>query len=140
MPAGPGPLGFAAFSAVKFVGYTMAAWALKKGYGKSSSNPLLVGLARTAIGLITGISFGAVWLLASRNQAISEMAVPLFFIVLVPIRMTEWMVLIHFFFDRGATDRSRALKYAALGTGWSFVLDAIGIAAAVVIPGGFWIC
>jgi hypothetical protein len=140
MPAGPGPLGFVAFSGVKLVGYTIAALVLRKAYAKPSSNPILVGLARTAIGLIAGVSFGAVWLLAIRYRSISDMAAPLFFIVLAPIRMGEWSLLIHLFFDRGLTERGRDLKYAALGTGWSFVLDGIGVGAAFVIPGGFWIC
>ena len=40
----------------------------------------------------------------------------------------------------GLVQRARDLKYAVFGTLWSFVLDAVGILAAFVVPGGFWIC
>jgi hypothetical protein len=63
-----------------------------------------------------------------------------FFGVLIPIRLAEWSLLIHFFFDRGLVQRGRDLEYAAYGSLWSFVLDAVGILAAFVVPGGFWIC
>ena len=68
------------------------------------------------------------------------MAYFVFFGLLIPIRLAEWSLLIHLFFDRELTQRGRDLRYAARGTFWSFLLDAVGIGAAFVVPGGFWIC
>jgi len=68
------------------------------------------------------------------------MAPTVFFGLLIPIRLAEWSLLIHVFFDRGLVQRARDLKFAAVGSAWSFVLDAVGVISAFVIPGGFWVC
>jgi hypothetical protein len=144
MPAGPGPVGFVAFTGVKLVGYTVAALALKEAFKSPSTSVIKAGLARTGIGLVVGGIYGGIWVLLvshySANASADAVAPYLFFALLIPVRIGEWCLLIHFFFDRGLTRRGRDLKFAALGTGWSFVLDAIGIGAAFVVPGGFWIC
>ena len=142
MPAGPGPIGFVAFAGVKFVGYTLAAMALNRVY-KSSSNVVRVGLARTGIGLIAGAVVGAIWFPLSmglENKWPDWLAGVAFFGLLIPIRLCEWALLIHFFFDRGLVERDRAFDCTAVGSFWFFALDAIGIGAAFVVPGGFWIC
>jgi hypothetical protein len=48
--------------------------------------------------------------------------------------------LLHLFFDRRLKNRPKAIKAALGGTVWSYCLDAAGIAAAMVIPGGIWVC
>lgn len=142
MPAGPGPMGFAAFTGVKFLGYSVAASVLTKAF-QSSRNAWLVGLARTGIGLVAGTLFGGTWFLLSRrfdNKWPDWVAASVFFGLLIPIRLAEWSLLIHFFFDRGLVQRVKDLKFATLGSAWSFVLDGIGIVSAFVVPGGFWVC
>jgi hypothetical protein len=142
MPAGPGPIGFAAFTGVKFAGYVVASLVLKNAF-QSSRNVWIVGLARTGIGLAAGIAFGGLWILLSNhfeNKWPDAVASAVFLGLLIPIRLVEWSILIHFFFDRGLVRRAKDLKYIAFGSLWSFVLDAVGILAAFVVPGGFWIC
>ena len=68
------------------------------------------------------------------------LAAAVFFGLLIPIRLAEWSLLIHLFFDRGLVERARDLKFATAGSLWSFVLDAVGIFSAFVVPGGFWVC
>ncbi len=60
MPAGPGPIGFAAFAGVKCAGYLAASFMLKNAF-RSSQNVWKVGLVRTAIGLVFGSAFGGLW-------------------------------------------------------------------------------
>ena len=142
MPAGPGPIGFAAFTGVKFLGYSVAGSVLTNVF-QSGRSAWLVGLARTGIGLVAGTLFGGMWLLirtVSINKWPEWLAASVFFGLLIPIRLAEWSLLIHFFFDRGLVQRARDLKVASVGSAWSFVLDGVGILSAFVIPGGFWVC
>jgi hypothetical protein len=127
---------------VKFLGYSVAASVLANFF-QSSRNVWLVGLARTGIGLVAGALFGGTWILLGtffHRKWPDWAAALLFFGLLIPIRLAEWSLLIHFFFDRGLLERARDLKCAAVGGAWSFVLDAVGIVSAFVIPGGFWVC
>ena len=142
MAAGPGPIGFAAFAGVKLAGY-LAASSFLQGRYKTSRSVWLVGLVRTVIGVVFGVAFGGFWiLLASRYETRwpDWLSGTLFFGILIPIRLVEWSLLIHLFFDRGLVQRARDLKYAVAGILWSFVLDGAGILLAFVVPGGFWIC
>lgn len=142
MPAGPGPIGFAAFTGVKLLGYSVAASVLTNFF-QSTRNAWLIGLARTGIGLVAGTLFGGIWILLGtlfQSRWPDWAAALLFFGLLIPIRLAEWSLLIHFFFDRGLVQRARDLKLAGVGSVWSFVLDGVGIVSAFVIPGGFWVC
>ena len=141
MPMGPAPLGFAYFVGVKFVGYTAAACAIRRTYPEFKGSVLKVGAARTAIGIGAGAAYGALWfLIGSKAAKIADPNIILYFVGLLPVRIAEWMWLVHLFFDRGLKDRAKAFKDAAAGTVWSYCLDAIGMAAALVIPGGIWVC
>lgn len=142
MPGGPGPIGFAAFAGVKLLGYSVAASILTTVF-QSPRSAWLVGLARTGIGLVAGTLFGGLWILLGmlfHSKWPDWAAALLFFGLLIPIRLAEWSLLIHFFFDRRLVQRVRDLKVATLGSAWSFVLDGVGIVSAFVIPGGFWVC
>jgi hypothetical protein len=61
-------------------------------------------------------------------------------VFLLPVRLAEWILLIWLFLDRGLLQRGRMWKYAVFGTICSYALDAIGVGAALVLPGGFWVC
>ncbi len=142
MPGGPGVVGFVAFTGVKFGGYVVAALALRKAFN-SDSSPWKVGLARTLIGLGAGITFGLAFMFLTEslaNKWSTGLSAIAFFGGLIPIRLAEWALLIHIFFDRGLVQRAKDFKYASAGAAWSFLLDAVGVAAALVIPGGIWVC
>jgi len=142
MPAGPGVLGFAYFSAVKAAGYTGFALALKGGYGlRESPKPDVwaVGLARTGIGIVAGLSYGALWWFLL-GKILGDSADILFYVFLLPVRFAEWSLLIWLFFDRGLHDRNRQWKWVGWGILCSYLLDAVGVFAAFVLPGGAWVC
>jgi hypothetical protein len=140
MPAGPGPLGFAYFVGVKFVGYTAAAYSLRKVYPDFKAGIAKVGAARTAIGLVAGLAYGALWILLCSKVFRTQDPTFAYLLGLLPVRIAEWLLLLHLFFDRTLKDRQKAIKCAIAGSVWSYCLDAIGIGAALVIPGGIWVC
>ncbi|ERR1700722_12014487 len=133
MPMGPSQVGFAAFVLVKLGGYTGAAQVLRKAYDVPAS-AWKVGAVRTGIGLVAGLAVFGGWYLSHAN---SEWG---WFVTLLPVRILEWGLLLHLFFDKTFLGSSRSWRYAALGTVWSFTLDAIGVGAALVVPGGMWVC
>ncbi len=141
MPMGPAPLGFAYFVGIKFIGYSGAAVLLKKVYVASSHNPMKVGAIRTAIGIGAGLAYGMIWMLYSQSHTQrSDTVLYLYFAGLFPVRIVEWLFLIHLYFDHRLTNKDKAVGAAIGGTIWSYCLDAIGVGAALVIPGGIWVC
>jgi hypothetical protein len=62
------------------------------------------------------------------------------FLALCPIRVLEWGVLLRIFFEPRLLRSARSWKYTVYGLLWSYALDAIGVAAAFVVPGGVWVC
>jgi len=145
MAGAPTATGFVYFAGVKAIGYTAASFVFKRGYralAPVKANILTVGLTRTGIGLLAGLTYGGLWIL-SANQMHAQESEKLFlyyYSFLLPVRLVEWTFLIWIFFDRGLHDRSRLWKYVAFGTICSYVLDAIGVGAAFVLPGGIWVC
>jgi len=135
MPAGPELLGFAYFGAVKLVGYTLAGSVLRKNYARPEVSALGFGLARTALGIAAGVSVGA--LFAAAGLRSSEI---LFYVLLFPVRMAEWLLAIWFFFERPRPSWNRAAPRAVLGSMWSYALDLPAILAVFTLPGGSWIC
>ena len=133
MPGGIGPAGFVAFAAVKYAGYSVAAWLLNRTYQRDPHNPLLIGLARTGIGLAAGAAYGAGVLFVRLPEL-------LFFAALIPIRVLEWGLLLRWFYEPRFLATARSWRWTAPGIGWSFALDLIGIGLALVVPGGIWIC
>ncbi len=138
MPMGPAPLGFAAFVGVKLAGYIAAAKVLQRVYETSQVGAVKAGLARTGIGIAAGLAYGAVWIFSVRGPA--EPSTVLYFLGLAPVRMGEWSLTLWLFFHRNDPDLTRLVIFALLGSLWSYLLDAIGIGAALVIPGGVWVC
>jgi hypothetical protein len=140
VPGGPTELGFVYFSAVKLVGYTAAAWYFKSDYKKHDSSVWKIGAARTALGIAAGVSYGAAWWLLARWFHRFESWDLWYLALLIPIRIGEWALILWLFFERGSAGRSHLTRNVFLGTVWSYVLDAIGVFAAFVVPGGAWIC
>lgn len=139
MPMGPGPIGFATFVAVKWAGYTGAAYALRLAYAVPSASVLKVGSTRTAVRIGAGLAYGALWLFGLPKMG-AHLAGVYYFLFLLPVRMAEWSFVLWLFFDRKLADRWRLLKFAAYGSGWSYVLDAAAVGTALVVPGGVWVC
>ena len=145
MAGAPTAAGFLYFTGIKAAGYTAASVVLKIGYGlRGAPKPSVwaVGLTRTGIGLAAGALYGGLWILAMNkfNTMEGEGSAILFYVFLLPIRLAEWILLIWLFLDGGLQQRGRMWKYAAFGTICSYALDAIGVAAAFVLPGGIWVC
>jgi hypothetical protein len=131
-------VGFSAFVAVKFAGYCLAAWFLNRTYGSTCRSPWAVGAARTGIGLVAGMAYGLAWTHLAPSQ-INPLL--FFFLALLPIRLLEWGLLLRWFYEPNFLRGGRAWKAVALGTLWSYALDAVGVVAALVVPGGRgWVC
>jgi hypothetical protein len=140
MPMGPGPIAFVAFVGVKFIGYTAAAKVLQRTYVAPQISVFKVGSARTALGIAAGLAYGGIWMFATRNVVEAGPSMLWYFLGLVPVRMGEWSFILWAFFDKKDPDWTRLLIFAGLGSLWSYALDAIGVGAALVIPGGIWVC
>jgi len=138
MPMGPGPIAFVAFVGVKFVGYTAAAKLLQRTYEAPQVKVLKVGSARTALGIAVGLAYGSIWTFATPHSGDSTWL--WYFLGWVPVRMGEWSLILWAFFEKKDPDWTRLLIFAGLGSLWSYVLDAIGVGTALVIPGGMWVC
>ena len=143
MAGAPTPVGFAAFAGVKAIGYTAASFVLKRGYqalAPVNASVLTVGLTRTGIGVAAGLVYGGLWILVVNQMKEADNWPYYYYAFLLPVRLAEWTFLIWLFFDRTLHDRVRLWKYIAFGTICSYILDAIGVGAAFVLPGGFWVC
>lgn len=135
MPGGPSLLGVAYFSAIKLAGYSFAGHYLNKQEKVDTPTPFKFGAGRTALGVIVGVPYAL-----TVGSLFPDLAMPLFLLGLVPIRLGEWIAMIWIAYRTGSGPWTRRWKYAAQGMVWSFALDAPAIGAAFVLPGGFWIC
>jgi hypothetical protein len=138
---GPSYLGFACFAAVKLAGYTAYSSYLRKRYedGDPRDWPrtLQIGGVRTLIGVGVGVAYGAI---AWTGIFGDEAAGTVFLIGLLPVRIAEWLLLLRIAFKEKIRERKRTAWAVGWGIVVSYGLDAIGIAAALVIPGGSWVC
>jgi hypothetical protein len=127
---GPG-LAYAIFCGVKFVGYTAAAWVLRRVYGTAGPSVLLVGLARTLLGMAAG---AVLWglTIATELPQIAMAGLPL-------VRIGEWWLILWFFFDRKLEAPGRDWLWACFGVLWSFALDVPALVGLLFI-GRAWVC
>jgi len=99
-----------------------------------------IGVTRTGIGLAAGIVYGGVTLLFVGMFGKGASAGVYYMLGLLPVRFLEWWLLLWLFFPTQLEDRRKAGWGIGLGIVASYALDAIGIGAAFVLPGGVWIC
>ena len=130
MPFGPEPLGVAYFAGVKLVGYSIFGNHLRKKFTAEKPRAIVFGAARTLLGLIVGV--GLVALLATVGVVRDEW---IFYVLLLPVRLGEWLFSIWLLFRRGL-----AWKQAFLGSICSYALDVPAVMSAFILPGGVWIC
>ncbi len=155
MPAGPAVGGFGYFLLIKWIGYSAFCGIAIPRFSSVESqtslsltqdrkietttlpNPLKAGLIRTAIGLAVGCAIGIPFY-AVLPTWLDKYSSLLFFAVLVPVRVGEWALLLKLLY-KNATIKAR---WTLISTGilTSFALDAIGVMAAFVLPGGAWVC
>jgi hypothetical protein len=132
---GSGLVGLAAFPALKFAGYSLAGYYLKNRYREPGVSSAKFGAARTALGVVAGISYA--YLAGSLEVSQAQ-----FYLGLIPVRVAEWSLIIWMFFEYGRieTKRLKLVKYSALGVIWSYLLDLFIILPLLFIPGWFWVC
>jgi len=169
MPAGPAPMGFAYFLAVKMAGYTaFCHWVVNpkviseretpaerdsagpndfhintlENVGRRSEMPLALkaGVVRTLIGLVIGIVVGLGFWTIPYFSSHDGLGNVLVFALLVPVRIGEWWLLFRWLYGMRPFNNSLGLSLITWGILVSFALDAIGVVSAFVLPGGIWIC
>jgi len=136
----PGPLGLVAFVGVKFAGYMLAGWALKKAYPGIVAGAAKIAAARTGLGLFLGLCF---WFLSFKYLGSSTAfnKSPLIpYSWLVGLRIVIWALVISVFIGKHEGSTSKFLLFSALGGLWSCLLDVPGIALAIVSPGRIPVC
>jgi hypothetical protein len=135
MPGAPTELGFVYFVGVKLAGYTLFAWKLRLVFVRPGKSAFLVGVTRTAIGVVAGAAFAGLWGLYRADDNTLY-----WFATLLPVRVLEWGLFIRLFFEPTWFASGRTWTMIAFGTVVSYTLDLIGVASAFVLPGGFWVC
>ncbi len=136
MPAGPTLIGVGYYCAIKLAGYSAAGYLLNKETPQARKpRAISVGLARTLIGVVFGMTVLAALAMASLGSHRW-----IFFAALVPIRIAEWMLLILLFYSEAKWTMRQKLGYACLGVILSFTLDVPTLLAVFKLPGGFWVC
>jgi hypothetical protein len=127
---------------VKFLGYTAYSHFLRNKVFDDAKNggparTFKIGGTRTLIGLACGLVVGT---LASSVQFYDrDSATRIYLLGLLPIGIAEWWLLLWLFFRARLSGRN-VTRGITLGIVVSYLLDAIGILAALVIPGGNWVC
>jgi hypothetical protein len=95
------------------------------------------------LGLAAGAAYGGLFFWLTKDSAMfatDKAAGSLYFGGLLPIRFGEWFFIIWYFYQRGKPNHVLLVGNTVVGIVWSYVLDAVGIFTAIVIPGGVWIC
>ena len=128
--------GYVAFGAVKFGGYTLAAWRLNHSYPTQPRNVAAVGGTRTVIGMIIGTVIG---FLLFPLFFVGELGFIIYYLLFIPVRLFEWWLVLLLFYDRQLQTRPKDWRNAGLGTVWSYVLDAPAL-IGLLATGGLWIC
>jgi hypothetical protein len=161
MPAVGTAVGFAYFAVAKFLGYTaFCRWIIEPRllgsvatagqpstlFPSETSAPKLpsafkAGAARTVIGVAAGALAGLSFFSGIPGlEKHGELTTVIFFALLVPIRIGEWWFLFWWIYREFPVSNNIRGRLITYGIFVSFALDAVGILAAFVLPGGVWIC
>ena len=146
MGAGATPLGFAYFAGVKYAGYCGYAALLNRSKAVTRAACAIPpvwksGLVRTGIGIVVGVVVGiGFWKLIPETQFMNNHGGTIFLGGLVPVRILEWYFFLWLMYGHCDLDQISKEKFIFLGILASFLLDAVGYFAALIGPGGAWIC
>jgi len=136
----PGPLGFAAFAAVKFGGYWIAGLALRRLYPSIVAGPPKIAAVRTGIGILLGPPFVVgLALLADHMGRASRSNLPLY-LMLFGVRVLIWALVIWIFLRKTGELRRNLWVGAGAGAVWSSVLDLPAVFLLAIAPGRIPIC
>ncbi|MBZ5528155.1 MAG: hypothetical protein LAN71_09680 [Acidobacteriia bacterium] len=146
----PGALGVAAFGAIKFGGYSAAAWRLKKIEPVIAAGAAKIAAVRTGLGFVLGppATFLGMFLAErvfspssnlpyAANSHVQNAAI---YGVLFLARIFVWALVLFLFTRRTPLPSSRFWLYAFLGAVVSSLLDWPGYALAIAAPGKISIC
>jgi hypothetical protein len=126
------------FALFKFVGYSVFTLALlRKAYPASKSNFLIVGLIRTAAGVLIGTLY---WYSLSLIQWDSGPAHSILYLGLIPIRFAEWWFIIWLFYDRSFSLPKIGWRNVIFGTAASYVLDVPSFFGDLKLSNFHYIC
>lgn len=140
MPAGlDNPaIGYAAFCAIKFAGYSLAVRVLiKPQFPLTESSSWTLGLIRTLIGMATGAAYYGISLLLPRF----ENSYALGYLCVLPfVRAVEWWAMLLLFFKpRPEIGREKLWRVVFFSVLWSYLLD-IPATIGLLVTGGFAVC
>jgi hypothetical protein len=136
----PGPLGFAAFAAVKFGGYVVAGLALKKLYPSIVAGAAKIAAVRTGLGILLGPTFIiGMAALAAYFRWNSDSDLPPY-IALLCLRTLIWALVIWIFLRKTEESRNYLWVNAGAGALWSSLLDVPAIVLLAIAPGRIPIC
>lgn len=139
----PGIPGIIAFAGVKFGGYCLAGWALKKLQPAIEAKAISIAGARTGLGILIGppLTIGLAEILASTNVgATSNPPLIGVYAFIYALRILIWALVIYLFTKRIGLAKSDLWTYSAVGAIWSCLLDLPGIGLAVITPGQVPFC
>jgi hypothetical protein len=143
MPGIPGFLGIAAFGSIKFVGYSLATFGLRKFEPAITANPFAIAGARTGVGLILGlpatylVAISGAFILFGPGNSLLDNCTIYFFLFVAHIFI--WMLIL-FLFTSVGLPRNKLWLYSVLGAVVSSLLDWPGYALAIAAPGQLTFC
>lgn len=119
-------IGTIIYGIIKIFGYSIFAKYLNSLF-VVNQNIWKVGLIRTVLGVALGLTHNAIFFslfdISMGRSPIGGEGTALFFILLIILRVIEWGLIIHWFYDKKLTKRSQVFKGLIFGIIWSFVLD-----------------
>jgi hypothetical protein len=129
MPSAPSPIAALAYGAVKVIGYAYFSSRLNVIVG-ALVRPYKFGLAKTAIGMVGGITY-VFAVSRAFPDGISNWSI---FLGAMPVRIAAWSVALGIFY--GFKVKPRIITLAVLaGTAWSYALDGVMWVLYKLMPG-----